>query len=210
MLLKPTSRISSGSEPNFRHGDQRLCLAGGEPAGAAGDLCPAAEARRLDGRCGHDLAVEDDGELLAVVVGGVLVEEARAGVLQLQVHHDLTGGAVLGDGRAGDLDAGEQRLDVLHALRQRPFTHQPLQLGRHGHELEDAGGADEVADVGLFFDARKLDGDAVRTLGDDDGLGYAGGVDPVLDDGARLLEDLARDDLVIGRHDLVLAAQGRR
>ncbi len=141
------------------------------------------------------------------MVGGVLVEQARAGVLQLQVDDQLAGGLVLRDGGAGDLDAGEERLDVLHALRQRTLTHQALQLRRHGHELEHAGGADEATDLGLVLDAGQLHRDAVLALGDDDGLGHAGGVDAVLDDGASLLQDLGRDVLIVRSDDLVLTAQ---
>ena len=47
MLLKPTSRISSGSEPNFRTVTRLVASAGRE---AAADLGPAAEARGVDGR----------------------------------------------------------------------------------------------------------------------------------------------------------------
>ena len=118
MLLKPTSRISSGSEPNFRTVTS-VGLLHGEAALAAGDLRLAVEAGGLDGRRGHDLVVEDDGELLAVVLRGVLVEQPGAGLLELQVHDDLAGGGILGDGGAGDLDAREEGLDVQHALRQR-------------------------------------------------------------------------------------------
>ena len=108
----------------------------------------------------------------------------------------------------GDLGAREEGLDLLHAHRQdQPVGDLLVELGRDGHELEDAGRADEAPQLVLVLGARQLDRDAVLTLGDDDRLRDADGVDAVLDDRARLLEDVRRHRLCIGRHDLVLAAQ---
>ena len=96
-----------------------LASSTGKPPWPPEMLGPTTEAGGLDDRRGHDLVVQDDGELLAVVLLRVVVEEPGAGVLELKVHDDLAGGGILGDGGAGDLDTREERFDVQHGLRQR-------------------------------------------------------------------------------------------
>ena len=109
---------------------------------------------------------------------------------------------------AADLGAVEERLDLLQTQRLGSILEDlGGARGRHRLELEHAGGADQAADVSLVLDTGELDRDAVLALGHDDGLSHAGEVDAVLDDGARLLEDLRGDFLLVGRHHLVLAAK---
>ena len=61
---------------------------------------------------------------------------------------------VLADRSAVELDTGEERLDVLHALRQRDaLPDLAVELGRHRHELEHPGGADQPAQILLVVSA---------------------------------------------------------
>ncbi len=166
----------------------------GEATGAAGDLHSTTEAGGPVGRCRQDLAVEDDGELVAAVLLGVLIEETGAGVLEAQIDDELAGHVISDDGGAVDLDTREERLHVRHALGQRALPDRALQLRRHGHEPQlprrtetgrEVRRGREIGRAGLELhidDPGVMIGDCVAC--------DLHGTEPVIEDGRRGFEGL--------------------
>ena len=142
----------------------------------------------------HD-AVEDDREPLAVVRGGVVVEQVGALGLQLDVHGRLAHLVGTGTG-GGDLVAAEdgRRVDA-HGERLALDDVVRVLVGDR-HEVELARGARESTELVDIDHARQLDRDPVAALGPDVRLGHTGRVHAVLDDGPGLLQDLRRDRLL--------------
>ena len=102
--------------------------------------------RALIDRGRLDDAVEDDREPSPWLSCGVLVEEPRTGLLELEVDGEQAVGVACPARAAGDLDAGEERLDrrSMPSGSGSPSATCWSNSGRHGHELEDAGRADEA------------------------------------------------------------------
>ena len=78
-LSLDSSSIGNGSEPNCRTLTRSLAsLAEKPPSAAARDLDVAVRDRLVDDRRRDDVAVEDDREVLADVVSGVVGEQVLA------------------------------------------------------------------------------------------------------------------------------------
>ena len=156
-----SSSIGNGSEPNFRTVTRLLAsLTGNPPTPPASIWTWPPGIDGVDPRRRHDLAVENDREVLADVVARVVAEQLRAVVLELEVDGQPAR-LVAADRRARHLAAGEQRRELLE-VEGLALGH----LGRpEGHEVEAARLADEPADRVGIGHAGELDDDPVRALG---------------------------------------------
>src|SRR5688572_4551078 len=193
--------VGQGAVPD--HGYKPIDFRGVE---GARDLGPAAKARRLNDRCRDNNVVQHDGELLAEVRGGVLVEDSATFILEREVD-----GMLAGRGEAGhsavDLVAGEDHWQVSwdglvddNIARAR---------WRHPDEIEPAGRHDEVAHVLVIGDCRYLNHDAVGAFYLNVHLGQTVGMQAVLDDRADCGQPFAADRLLVQRQRPVLATQAR-
>ena len=180
---------------------------------ALADLHLAVGDRLVDHRCGDDLAVEHDREVVAGVVGRVAGEQVLARGLQGEVDRALAR-LVRADRGRRDLVAREQH--TVHggrgvALRVERLLRQLLAGDGRGlaerDEVEPARRAHEVADLVGVLDARHLDDDPVVALDHDLGLGDTRLVDAVDDDLAQDVQVIARRRLALGRQHLVLDPQ---
>ena len=213
-----SSSTGNGSEPNLRTLTSCVGLLLGEAADRAlvRDLDRAAGDRALDDRRRDHDRVEDDRELLVDVVGG---EGRRTAARPRSLRSKLTARPPCWSGperRRLELVAREQDAERRHdggvaADRGRRQVEGlalgDLGRGRDRDEVEAAGLADERADRGGVGDARQLDDDPVRPARDDDRLGDAGRVHPVLDDLADDLDVGEGRRLAPGRIDPVLDLQ---
>ena len=170
----------------------------------AGDLAAAPDGR-VDAGSGEHLPIQDDGQLVADVRLGVLVELVRAVAGQLEVDLPLAV-LVLGGHRVAQDVTGHGRLEDPVRVRDGALFHEPLFHGLLGlghrvgpvggvddharledsipgvHELQLACGADGLDGPVRVLDARQLHDDATVALELDVGLGHAQAVDPALHD----------------------------
>ncbi len=200
---------------------QQRDVVGFDGAHAAGNLHPAAADLGADHRRGDHFALalfdQQDGHALADVLARHVLEDARAGGVQREVHRRFLGLVVEAGLGVGQTLAGQHHLlldqqrpaaalDVVFGadrrLALRGLFHDrrvaPVLVIDHA-DFQRRGAAEDVLGLGGVLHARQLHHDAVGALLLDHRLGHAQFVDPVVQRGDVLLDGEFLDALLARR-----------